>query len=230
MNIQYEFQHQLLPNWAYNSSPFFNDLINIGEKQTLYKAARKHYENRSEEFPFTEDDFGGFHVRLDVDTVVVLLRFPEPKEVPMCFCSFIYLDTKTNQIAYYTLEKGKDPTNDKDMQFLCGWDAKGQHQQYGSVYTEQHQLGDIFLIRFFYMVFRGLKGAYIPDQPKTESEKTRVLKCPACHSEIIFDASEIKEGDRFLVLCSNCLRIYQLRYENNDFLIENRIKEDNNEG
>ena len=224
MSIQYEFQHRLLPNWSYNSPQFFNDLVNNGEKQTLFKAAKSVYDNRKEEIPYKEEDFGGFHARLDVDTVVIVLRFPKPEEVPLCYCALIYLDTKTNRIAYYTLEKGKDPISERDMQFLCGWDYEGKHQQYGSVYTDQADLGDLFLIRFFYARFRNLNNAKIPDQLKEENENSRVLKCPACKSEIIFDASGIAEGDSLLIFCNYCGRIYELRYKNDEFLIENTIQ------
>ena len=224
MNIQYEFQHRLLPNWSYNSPQFFNDLVNNGEKQTLYKAIKSVYDNRQMECPYKEDDFSGFHSRLDVDTVVVLMRFPAPEEVPLCHCALIFLDAATKRIGYYTLEKGKDPITEKDMQFLCGWDSEGKHQQYGSIYTDQASFGDLFLVRFFYGQFRNLKGVKIPEQPKEENENTSVLKCPACKSEIIFDTSGINDGDHLLVMCGYCARIFELNYKNKEFLIENRIQ------
>ena len=230
MNILYEFEHRLLPTWSYRSDQFYNDLINIGEKKTLYTAAKNVYDSQKMEFPFTEEDFGGFHVRLDVDTVVALLRLPQPQETPLCYCAFIYMDVNTNRIAYYTLEKGTDPVDGRDMQFLCGWDSEGNHKQYHNFHTDNFRLGDLFLIRYFYAVFRDLKGIKLPDEFKEEKENTRVLKCPACQKEIIFDGSDINEGDRILVLCDYCLRIYQLKYENGEFLIENKIQEDKAQG
>ena len=225
MNINYEFQHRLLPDWSYNAPKFFNDLVNEGEKQTLYKAIKSVYDNRKVECPYREDDFSGFHTRLDVDTVAIVLRFPQPEEVPLCYCGLIFLDTNTNRIGYYTMEKGKDPITGQDMQFLCGWGIDGQHQQYGSVYTEKMNFGDIFLIRFFYSVFRNLKNARIPDQLKEENECTSVLQCPACKNQIIFDASKIEDGDVLIIFCPACGRIYELRYRNNEYLIENKIQQ-----
>ena len=224
MNINYEFQHRLLPNWSYNAPKFFNDLVNEGEKQTLYKAIKSVYDNRKVECPYKEDDFSGFHTRLDVDTVAVVLRFPAPEEVPLCFCSLIYLDTNDNRIGYYTMEKGKDPITGEEMQFLCGWDNEGNHRQYGSVYTKNMNFGDVFLVRFFYSVFRGLKDAKIPNQLKEENENTRVNQCPACKSEIIFDSTGINDGDCLILFCSVCGRLYVLRYRNNEFLFENKIQ------
>lgn len=223
MNILYGFEHQLLPNWAYTVPEFFNDLINNGEKTTLYRAARNVYEKQGVEFPFTEDDFSGFHTRLDVDTVAILMRFPQPQEAPLCYCAFIFMDTSTKQIAYYTLEKGIDPISGKDMQFLCSWDANKRHREHGSIYTDQTSLSDVLLIRFFYSIFRGLKGISLPAQMKEENDHSKVLKCPACGYEIIFNASDIKDGDGLLVFCEQCGRIYQLNYQNGEFLIVNKI-------
>ena len=226
MNILYQFEHNFLPQWAYGAPDFFNDLINHGEKETLYRAAKNVYDKNGLEFPFKEDDFSGFHVRLDVDTVCVLLRFPEPQEVPLCYCSFIFMDANTNQIQYYTLEKGADPITNREMRFMCGWDKKLEHKQYGSYYVDETSLGDLFLIRFFYAAFHDLKGIKLPTQPKEENERTGVLKCPACKQGIIYDQTDINEGDEFLVLCRNCMRIYRLKYQNNDFLILNKIQEE----
>ena len=226
MNILYQFEHNFLPKWSYGAPDFFNDLINHGEKETLYRAAKNTYDKNGIEFPFKEEDFSGFHVRLDVDTVCVLLRFPQPQEVPLCFCSFIFMDAKTNQIQYYTLEKGADPITNREMRFLCGWSKEGEHKQYGSYYVDEKSYGDIFLIRFFYAVFHNLEGIKIPSQPKEESEYTAVLKCPACQRGIIYNKSDINDGDEFLILCDYCMRIYRLKYQNGEFLILNKIQED----
>ena len=156
--------------------------------------------------------------------MAVVMRFPALEEVPLCYCALIFLDVDTKRIGYYTMEKGKDPITEKDMQFLCGWDQDGNHQQYGSVYTEKMNFGDVFLVRFFYTVFRNIKNAKIPDQLKEENEYTSVLQCPACKKEIIFDASNIDDGDALIIFCPACGRIYELRYKDNEFLIENKIQ------
>ena len=42
--------------------------------------------------------------------------------------------------------------------------------------------------------------------------------------KIIF--TDIKEGNELLVFCNSCGRIYHLKFENNEFLILNKIQED----
>lgn len=225
MNLQYGFQHQLLPKWAYNSVDFFNDLVNKGVAPTLYRGIKSVYDNHKEECPFKEEDFSGFTTRLDVDTFVAVLRFPKPEEVPMCYCALLYMDLNTKRIGYFTMEKGQDPADGREIQFLCGWDKDGKHNNYGSAYVDKYNFGDVMLVRFFYNVFWGLKNVKLPEQLKQESDHSTVMECPACKKEIIFDNSNISEGDEFLLFCSFCGRIYRLKLVNNEYKIENRIKE-----
>ena len=225
MKILYEFEHKLLPKWAYNSVDFFNDLVNKGIKETLYRAIKSVYDNHKEECPYREDDFSGFSTRLDVDTFVIVLRLPKPEEVPMCYCALLYMDLNTKRIAYYTMEKGKDPIDEREIQFLCGWDKEGNHNNYGSAYTDKYNFGDVMLVRFFYNVFWGLKTVKLPEQLKQDNGSSTTMQCPACKKEIIIDNSGINEGDEFLLFCSYCGRIYRLKLQDNDYLIKNKIKE-----
>ena len=55
MNILYQFEHNFLPKWSYGAPDFFNDLINHGEKETLYRAAKNTYDKNGIEFPFKEE-------------------------------------------------------------------------------------------------------------------------------------------------------------------------------
>ena len=226
MGILYDFEHRVLPGWTYSSVQFFNDLVNVGEKNALYRAAKMIYEKQQIEFPFTVDDFSGLHGRLDADTVFSLLRFPQPTEVPLCYCALIFLDTKTNRTAYYTMERGMDPTDGREIQFLCGWDKEGKHQQYGSVYKEKASLADIFLIRFFYSLFWNLKGIRIPEQPREANERTRKLKCPSCGYEMTVDLSTIKDGESFLALCNHCARMNWFDYRNGEAILNDKTQEE----
>ena len=64
-NIAYQFQHRVLPNWAFHSEHFFNDLVNVGVKEVLYSAISSVYKDQNEELPYTKDDFSGFYAWLD---------------------------------------------------------------------------------------------------------------------------------------------------------------------
>ncbi len=208
-NIYYQFQHRVLPNWAFHSEHFFNDLIQVGIKEVLYSAISSVYKDQNEELPYAKDDFGGFYAQPDDETVIAVLRFPKPEEVPLCYCAYIFKNRKTGQMMYYTLEKGQDPTDGREMQFLCSWNSEGRHQQYTSVYTEKVQLGDLLLMRFFYAQFRNLQGIKLPRQLREENLASVAFECPACQNRIIYDPSGIAEGESFLLMCDRCGRIHE---------------------
>lgn len=210
-NIAYQFQHRVLPNWAFHSEHFFNDLVNVGVKEVLYSAISSVYKDQNEELSYTKDDFSGFYAWLDDETIVVTLRFPKPEATPLCHSAYIIKNIKTGQMMYYTLEKGQDPTDGREMQFLCSWNSEGRHQQYASAYTEKTHLGDLLLIRFFYTQFRNLQGFKLPEQPREENANSAVFKCSVCQNEIIYDLSGITEGDRFLLMCDRCGRIHEVK-------------------
>ena len=46
-NIAYQFQHRVLPNWAFHSEHLFNDLVNVGVKVVLYCAISSVYKDHS---------------------------------------------------------------------------------------------------------------------------------------------------------------------------------------
>ncbi|MBR4462248.1 MAG: hypothetical protein IKS51_06690 [Erysipelotrichaceae bacterium] len=213
MNIYYQFQHRVLPNWAYRSEHFLNDLINVGVQEVLYNAIRNVYADQKEELPYTKEDFSGFYAWLDDETIVITLRFPKPEEVPLCYSAYIIKNVKTGQMMYYTLEKGQDPINGKEMQFLCSWNSEGKHQQHASAYTEKTHLGDLVLIRFFYTQFRNLQGFKLPEQFLEEGTGRNVIACPACQNGIVYDPSGIAEGEDFLLMCPRCGRIHALKGE-----------------
>ena len=226
MNLFYQFQHNLLPRWTYTTPQFINDMMNTGVGTTLYKAAKNFYEKNNTELPYKEEEFKGYTARIDDDTFLVVMRFPKPEETPLCFASFIFADIKTNEKAYYTVEKGKDPFDGRDMQFLCTWDKNASHRNYGSVCPDEHPLNDIFLTRYFYARFRGLKDVRTPEEPVDGNENTRIYKCPVCGHEIIYDHLNINEGDSFLLICERCAVIYKLKYQNGEYLMENNVNKE----
>ena len=217
MNTYYQFQHRVLPNWAYHSQHFFNDLVNVGVKDVLFSAISSVYRDVQEELPYTKEDFSGFCAQLDDETIVAVLRFPKPDDTPLCYSAYIFKNLKTGEMMYYTLEKGKDPISEKEMQFLCGWNSEGKHQQYASVYTEKTHLGDLLLIRFFYSNFRHLQAVKLPEQFLEENEVSTAFQCPVCQNGIVFNPSGIAEGEHLLLMCDRCGRIHELVYQNGTF-------------
>ena len=225
MNLDYQFQYNLLPNWTYNAPQFIGDLIKDGVGATLYSQIKSFYEREKAELPYKEEDFRGFHARLDDDTYVIVMKFPKPEETPLCYAAFIFIDVKTDEKAYYTLERGIN-LDGSLLQFMCFKDREGGHHNYGSADPRQHPLDDIILIRYFYARFRALEKVRIPQEPLKGNDRTGIYKCPVCGHEIIFESADIKEGEELLLFCERCAVLYRLKYHDGEYAIINRIKQE----
>lgn len=225
MNIMYEYQHKVLPKWIYSSPEFFSDLITYGEKKVLFASCKKFFEDNLVEFPYQENDFGGFRIRVDADTVMVMLRFPQPEAVPLCYRMYMYVDTNSNRIACYTVERGMDPYNNCTLYFLCGWDENGVHRNYGSHDIEEMAVASIREMRFFYAQFHGLKDVLIPDFMPADTEGVRQIECPNCEVLMTYDMRMTKQGDRILLQCPKCMRIFHVRLDEDGFAILNNVIE-----
>ena len=229
MNLNYQFQFNLLPNWTYNTPQFISDLLKNGVGATLYRQIKSVYEREEAELPYKEEDFNGFHARLDDDTYLIVLRFPKPEETPLCYAAFIFIDVKTNRKAYYTLERGAN-LDGSLLQFMCYKDKDGGHHNYGSVDPNEHPLDNIILIRYFYARFRDLKKIRMPEEPLEGNERTSIYKCPICGHEIIFESADIKEGEELLLFCERCAVLYHLKLQNGEYTVINRIKPEETQG
>ena len=60
------------------------------------------------------------------------------------------------------------------LQFFCDWTQEGKHLNYASVRrTPDSHIGDLFLLRFFYLIFNNLsKNTKIPYEPKEANDNT----------------------------------------------------------
>lgn len=117
----YYFQHRLISQWLFQSdSRFFNDLYN-GYADKLIKAAEEligpAYANEIYVTPLTEQG-------------AVLITFPEPESVAICYHALL-VKTETT-LAYYTYEKSFSLGADDPVFGVVGsWSPDGQHNNHG---------------------------------------------------------------------------------------------------
>lgn len=214
-SIIYSFEHRYIPSSVWNSQYFLDDLFKYGERKVLFTAIQDIYNKPVQDAPicpYKPEDFGGFHGQLSETLYFSLLVFPAPREVTECFCAIIFFDKTTNRKAYYTFELGKD-LDGSELQFFCEWTQEGKHINYASVRrTPDSHIGDLFLLRFFYLIFYNLsKNTKIPYEPKEANDNTKTLNCGICKNEIYYETKDLKEGDDILVICPKCGQIYQIK-------------------
>ncbi|MBQ1827320.1 MAG: hypothetical protein II126_05045 [Erysipelotrichaceae bacterium] len=213
MNIMYEFEHRLLPKWILTSGAFHNDLFKNGARATLYGALKSVYENRKEEMPYKPEDFNGLNFQPDENTVVYMLKLPDPTEVPLCYRMYMFRDLQTGQTACYTIEKGTD-IDGSELRFLCEWNNEGKHINYGGntiIHMTQMVSEEV---RFFFSRFRNMDDIRIPLLLGVKENGNEGIRCSKCDLDLGFDLNGLKDGDRVLIHCPQCFRIETVRYEN----------------
>lgn len=59
------------------------------------------------------------------------ITYPEPEEVPLCYCSYIFFTPEFNHLAYFCVEKGEGHA------FLCRWTQEESHEKFGEVAMDE---------------------------------------------------------------------------------------------
>ena len=124
--VRYSFEHRMLPQMFYRDPSSLIELLT--EDIGLYVAWRLHCKNFGIEIPGGNPrQFKVEQVRVDDSTSAFILTMPPPEKIAHNQCRYIFLmfDKTLKKLAYYTLEE------DIDADFICGWDANGNHLNYG---------------------------------------------------------------------------------------------------
>jgi hypothetical protein len=117
----YYFQHRLISQWLFQSdSRFFNDLYN-GYADKLINAAEEligaDYADEIYVTPLTEHN-------------AVLITFPEPESVAICYHALLVKNGSS--LVYYTYEKSFSLADDDPVFGVVGsWSTDGQHNNHG---------------------------------------------------------------------------------------------------
>ena len=219
-NLMYQFEHQLIPQWINRTPAFFNDMVKEGEQATLFRQAASFFERQGEQLPYSQEDFGGTHFRIDDNTVVVMMKMPEPEVTPLCHRIYMFLDTRDNRTGCYTLEKGSDPITGKELMFVCGWSADGRHENYGNFFLENFAQTVNLEIRIFYSKFYGLNSVSIPLLLSASFDTDDGVKCRKCSLDMHYDLNEMKEGSDVLILCPECMTIETVKFDGEKLIRE----------
>lgn len=83
------------------------------------------------ENPYTPEDVPISVIKLHDTLFVLKITYPEPEEVPLCYCSYIFFTPEFNHLAYFCVEKGEGRA------FLCRWTQESNHENFGEVAMDE---------------------------------------------------------------------------------------------
>lgn len=134
--ILYTYEHKVLPQFYFElKEKFVMALVNGGE-EFLHGFLQPMYKNEEGECPFKKEQFGMKAGRLSDKLMLVRVVFPTPENAPLCYYAYLIFDEAFETARYFTLERGMD---EKTM-FLCEWNTKGEHRNYGTVGFNEEQI------------------------------------------------------------------------------------------
>ncbi len=125
--IRYLIEHRLLPNFFYTEKEAFIGML-LNDKESLYKMADSVFRQEKVKNPYSSEQFVVESGKIDEETFMVKLTYPEPEEEPLCYCSYLFFDSSFQYPFFFTLEKGYNQPSDQVM--VCAW-TPNSHLNYG---------------------------------------------------------------------------------------------------
>lgn len=129
--VRKTFEHGILPGGFYRDRKNFIGMI-LHKKEVVFEILRDMYIEQGLECPYSSADFSVFSAKLSDDVSMLKLSFPEPEEVPLCYCSYLFFDKDFEKIMFCTVEKGENTSYP-----VAGvWTEQGDHISLGNCLTD----------------------------------------------------------------------------------------------
>lgn len=145
-DILYPFEHKLIPSVFYQKQDVFIKAV-LSNKELLYQILNDMFIENEIENPYTPEDVPISVIKLHDTLFVLKITYPEPEEVPLCYCSYIFFTPEFNHLAYFCVEKGEGHA------FLCRWTQEESHEKFGEVAMDEQ--GQILQCLNIYLDMRG---------------------------------------------------------------------------
>lgn len=129
-DILYPFEHKLIPSVFYQKQDVFIKAV-LSNKELLYQILNDMFIENEIENPYTPEDVPISVIKLHDTLFVLKITYPEPEEVPLCYCSYIFFTPEFNHLAYFCVEKGEGRA------FLCRWTQESNHENFGEVAMDE---------------------------------------------------------------------------------------------
>lgn len=129
-DILYLFEHKLIPSVFYQKQDVFIKAV-LSNKELLYQILNDMFIENEIENPYTPEDVPISVIKLHDTLFVLKITYPEPEEVPLCYCSYIFFTPEFNHLAYFCVEKGEGHA------FLCRWTQEESHEKFGEVAMDE---------------------------------------------------------------------------------------------
>ena len=126
--VRYCFEHELLPNIFYNDMNNLTKELLENQGYILYSIMYDICEENHFIMPYEANGYKIFNRKVADNVNIIRIIMPEPDSTPLCYQVYLAFDDACSKGTYFTVERG---SNSKER-FLCSWDTKGGHHNYGT--------------------------------------------------------------------------------------------------
>lgn len=126
-DVRYYFEHRLLPEELYENRDQLVAFLRSSGVHALWASLTG---SIGFETVYPEDAFGIAEFPQEDGTNVIMLSLPAPEDSPLCSRVYLCWNPETGKAGYYTVELDN---LFGETWFLCGWNAEGIHENYGTV-------------------------------------------------------------------------------------------------
>ena len=215
--IRYFFEHRLLPQMFFENKGGFVNAV-LGDKDLLFKAIDVIFQDKELDNPYSPNQFRASAETIADDISVLKIKYPEPEEEPLCYCSFLFFDAKFEKQGFYCLERGGDLSGD-GIPFICSWSEDGVHRNHGTCLLDEREAllmcADIYMGKKTTSKEKSKKGPQMCSTPgcgnpaayKTRSKPAYCADCIeriAAEADLVLEEPMVKPNDFIMTTCKKC--------------------------
>lgn len=138
MNLQearYILEHKLFPEWFFNDKIQFVGALADSKANTAYDLMSRICKKKNIECTYKPEQYKSELFKIDNGNFLLLkLTFPKPENTPLCYRAYMIFNEDFTKASYFTAEKSFE-----NKLFLCGWDKKRTHLNYGEFSGDEQQ-------------------------------------------------------------------------------------------
>jgi len=137
-NIRYAMEHSIFPELLFDNPKKTIICLSHPTLNYYYDLLDALYEENGMKNPYKVEDFKIERFSYE-DVLIAVINLPEPEQGPLCRRLYILFDKKFSKVKYFTIEKSANlfgeisKEDNSDISFLCGWDKKKRHNNYGPI-------------------------------------------------------------------------------------------------
>lgn len=105
---RYILEHETLPNWVLRQRGPFIQTLTESKGMILYNMLLELCKNEQIDMPYLPELFSATVGKLEDGFFAMIIGFPQPHAIPLCYRIILIFDNACTDIGFYTIELGEE--------------------------------------------------------------------------------------------------------------------------